>query len=80
MRDYRRIHTMDKRIMTLQTFKDFEQQIPPAVICRVHKSFMVSIDKIESIERDRIRIKDVFIPISETYKKTFFERINYIKK
>jgi two-component system LytT family response regulator len=80
MRDYRRIHTIDKRIMTLQTFKDFELQIPPAVICRVHKSFMVSIDKIESIERDRIRIKEELIPISETYKKTFFELINYMKK
>lgn len=79
MRDYRRIHTAEKRIMTLQTFKDFEQQIPPAVICRVHKSFMVSIDKIESIERDRIRIKEVFIPISETYKKAFFDQINYKK-
>jgi two-component system LytT family response regulator len=37
---------------------------------------MVGIDKIESIERDRIKIKDVLIPISETYKKSFFELIN----
>ena len=35
-----------------------------------------TIDKIESIERDRIKIKDILIPISETYKKTFFELIN----
>lgn len=77
MRDYRRIHTTDKRIMTLQTFKDFEQQIPPNIICRVHKSYMVSLDKIVSIERDRIKIKDVLIPISETYKKQFLELINW---
>ena len=32
--------------------------------------------KIESIERDRIKIKEVLIPISETYKKSFFELIN----
>jgi hypothetical protein len=37
---------------------------------------MVGIDKIESIERDRIKIMDVMIPISETYKKSFFELIN----
>ncbi len=79
MRDYRRIHTTDKRIMTLQTFKDFEQEIPPSFICRVHKSFMVAVDKIESIERDRIKIKDTLIPISETYKKTFFSVINLKK-
>ena len=76
MRDYRRIHTIDKRIMTLQTFKEFEQEISPSIICRVHKSFMISIDKIESIERDRIKIKDVLIPISETYKNIFLAIIN----
>ena len=76
MRDYRRIHTVDKKIMTLQTFKELEDEIPTSIVCRVHKSFMVNIDKIESIERDRIKIKDVLIPISETYKKSFFEVIN----
>ena len=76
MRDYRRIHTDGKRIMTLQTFRDFEQEIPKNVICRVHKSFMVSLEKIESVERDQIKIKNILIPISETYKKEFFELIN----
>lgn len=80
MRDYRRIHTLDKRIMTLQTFKHFEQQIPSRIICRVHKSFMVSLDKIISIEKDRIKIKDVLIPISETYKREFLSLINYSSK
>ena len=80
MRDYRRIHTNDKRIMTLQTFKDFELEIPSNIICRVHKSFMVSLDKIVSVERDRIKIKDVLIPISETYKKDFYELINHSSK
>lgn len=77
MRDYRRIHTINKRIMTLQTFGDFEQEIPPEIICRVHKSFMVALDKIDSIERDRIKIREALIPISDTYRKAFFERIHY---
>jgi two-component system LytT family response regulator len=80
MRDYRRIHTATKKIMTLQTFKDFEKEIPSTVICRVHKSYMVAIDKIESVERDRIKLKDVLIPISDTYRKSFFELINHAGK
>ncbi len=76
MRDYRRIHTNEKKIMTLQTFKDLELEIPQSIVCRVHKSFMISLDKIESIERDRIKIKDVLIPISETYKKEFISLIS----
>lgn len=77
MRDYRRIHTMGKRIMTLQTFTEFERQIPPNILCRVHKSYMVSLDKIDSIEKGGIRIKDQIIPISETYKQKFFALINH---
>lgn len=80
MKDYRRIHTLNKRIMTLQTFNDFEKEISPGIICRVHKSFMVALDKIESIERGLIKIKDILIPISETYRQTFYDLINYSAK
>lgn len=75
MRDYRRIHTINKRIMTLQNFSELEKIIPPNLVCRVHKSFMVGINKIESIERSRIKIADQYIPISETYKEHFFHVI-----
>lgn len=80
MRDYRRIHTTSKRIMTLQTFTEFERQIPPNIVCRVHKSFMVSLDKIDSIEKNGIKIKDQIIPLSETYKQRFFNLINHPAK
>jgi DNA-binding LytR/AlgR family response regulator len=76
MKDYRKIHTTGKHIMTLQTFNDFEKEISSSLICRVHKSFMVSLDKIESIERDRIKIGNTLIPISGTYKEIFYELIN----
>lgn len=77
MRDYRRIHTESKRIMTLQTFKELEQKISADIICRVHKSYMVSLDKIELIEHNLIKIKDKLIPVSETYRKEFFNLINH---
>ena len=76
MRDYRRIHTVNKRIMTLQNFSEFEKLIPSNLVCRVHKSFMVALNKIETIERSRIKIADQLIPISETYKVAFFHLIN----
>ncbi len=75
MRDYRRIHTLDKRIMTLQNFKEFERIIPSNLVCRVHKSYMVSLSKVDSIERSRIKIGNQLIPISETYKAHFFQLI-----
>ena len=76
MRDYRRIHTTSKRIMTLQTFTEFERQIPTNILCRVHKSYMVSLDKIDSIEKRGLKIRDRIIPISDTYKEKFFALVN----
>lgn len=76
MRDYLRIHTINKKIMTLQNFSEIEKLIPPNIVCRVHKSFMVALNKIDSIERNRIKIADQLIPISETYKEIFFQLIN----
>lgn len=76
MRDYRRIHTINKKIMTLQTFAEFERQISPKIVCRVHKSFMVALAQIDSVEKSEIKIKDKIIPISETYKERFFALIN----
>ena len=76
MRDYLRIHTTTKKIMTLQSFNELEQLIPAHLICRVHKSYMVAVNKIESIERSRIKIADQLIPVSETYKDAFLQLIN----
>jgi two-component system, LytTR family, response regulator len=80
MRDYRKIHAAGRRLLTLQTFAEFERRIPPNIICRVHKSFMVSLDKIDSIEKGRIKLKDWVIPISETYREQFFNLINHSTK
>jgi len=77
MRDYRRIHTAAKKIMTLQTFAELERQIPPKIICRVHKSYMVALAQIDAVEKNGIKIKDKIIPISETYRKNFFALINH---
>ena len=76
MRDYRRIHTTSKRIMTLQNFSELEKLLPANLVCRVHKSYMVSIGKIEQIERSRINISNQVIPISETYRKHFFSQVS----
>lgn len=76
MRDYRRIHTLDSRIMTLQNFKELERLIPANIVCRVHKSYMVALDKIMSIERSRINIPGQTIPISDTYRSEFFQLIS----
>lgn len=76
MGEYRRIFTTTKQIMTLQTFTELEQLFAPEIICRVHKSHMVALNKIDAVERNRIKIGSKLISISETYKSTFINLIH----
>jgi DNA-binding LytR/AlgR family response regulator len=76
MGDYRKIHTCVKKIMTLETFKELESKLPSDQFIRVHKSYLVSLNKIESIERDRIKIQKDLIPISETFRENFYLSIS----
>ena len=75
MRDYRRIHTAGKPIMTLQTFGELEQAIPPGRVCRIHKSYLVALDKIDSVGRETVRIGRTELPVSDTYRKAFLAMI-----
>ncbi|MBL7770621.1 MAG: response regulator transcription factor [Flavipsychrobacter sp.] len=73
MRDYRKLHLVNNRkIMTLQTFREFEQELAGTSICRVHKSYMVALGKIDTIDKDGIRMGTVSIPVSDTYRSHFF--------
>jgi DNA-binding LytR/AlgR family response regulator len=75
MGDYRNVQISSKKILTLQTFTELEKELPKDKFCRVHKSFIVAIDKINSIERNRIKINDTLIPISDNYKEKFYSLI-----
>jgi DNA-binding LytR/AlgR family response regulator len=78
MGDYRKIVTEKKRIMTLQSFSELNVLLPQDGFCRVHNSFIVSLDKIEKIERNRIYIKDKVIPVSNLYGKDFYHKIKAV--
>lgn len=73
--DYQSIVTNKGKIMTLQNFAKLQSSLPANIFIRVHKSFIVSLRQIEKIERNRIRIGEKSIPISETYKDKFFQVI-----
>jgi two-component system, LytTR family, response regulator len=75
MKDYLRVVCTGKKIMTLQSFAKIEESLPADKFCRVHKSFIVAMNKIKSVERGVILIADQRIPVSNTYKDAFFARI-----
>lgn len=73
--DYVAVHTQSGRILTLENMKDLEQELPGGAFLRVHRSYIVSLSKVEYIERNRIVINGERIPVSDSYKKMVAERI-----
>ncbi len=76
LKDYISIFTPTERIITLQIMKKMEDALPEKHFVRVHKSYIVALDKIDSIERSRIWIKDKIIPVGDTYRDQFFKLID----
>lgn len=77
LKDYIKIYTStsSKPIVTRMTMKAIEEKLPIPDCYRVHKSFIVSLDKIESIRNLKIKIGNAQIPISESYSEGFFKTI-----
>jgi DNA-binding LytR/AlgR family response regulator len=73
LKNYVSIYTKTQRIVTLQVMKQLEEILPTNRFVRVHKSYIIALDKINSIERQEIYIKDRVIPIGITYQEQFFK-------
>lgn len=75
MKDYLRIVVVKEKVMTLQSFSKLIPALPSGKFVRVHKSFVVSLDAVDSVEKSKIRIGDQLIPISETYRESFLKLV-----
>ncbi len=75
LKDYIKIFTKEKTVLTLMPLKMMEGKLPSDKFVRVHRSYIVSISKIDSIERSRIIIGDNWIPIGDYYKDEFQKRL-----
>lgn len=73
LKDYLKYYTVnsEKPILSLKSMKSLEEELPERYFMRVHRSFMVNLKKITTIERNRIVFGDKYIPISEKYKENF---------
>jgi two-component system LytT family response regulator len=80
MKDYLKIVTTQNKIHILQSFKRMLEILPSADFVLTHKSFVVALSKIENIERNRIKIGDNLIPISEPLKTKFYEAIDRLNR
>lgn len=74
--DYIKIHSDNRTLMVYGSLTGFEEKLPSDRFLRIHKSYVVSLSKIEYIEGNQIRINATFLPISLKYRDELMARLN----
>jgi DNA-binding LytR/AlgR family response regulator len=75
LKNYVSVFMPGQRLVTYQTLRDLEAQLPQPPFYRVHKSYIISVDKIRMVDGHTIYIQDTAIPIGETYREGFYKMI-----
>ncbi len=73
MGDYVRVKTTEQKLIVHQTLQKMTEQLPPHEFRRIHKSFVISVRKVEYIEGNIVRVAGSEIPIGQTYRADFLQ-------
>lgn len=76
--DYIKLHLQNNTIITRETITSIEAKLPKNDFIRIHRSFIVSISKIDSFTNEFIEVKNNAIPISRSYKKDVLSRLENV--
>lgn len=81
LKDYIKIHLKIQKfpVVCRMTMKLIEEKLPSTEFQRIHKSFIVSLKKVESIRNQKIKIGENHIPLSDNYSEQFYQTIGYQK-
>lgn len=73
MKDYVKVFLKDepKPVLSISSLKTMESKLPAVQFMRVHRSFIVNLKRVDTIERSRIVFGPAYIPVSEAYKPVF---------
>ncbi len=75
LKNYVAIHLVDRQIITYNTLKNIEECLPTSMFIKTHQSHILSLAHITKTDSNSVYIKDIDIPIGDTFKKAFFDRI-----
>lgn len=76
--DYIKIHIPNKIIITRETITSIEAKLPKSNFIRIHRSFIASLDKIDSFTNEFVEVKNKALPISRSYKKDVLHRLENV--
>jgi two-component system, LytTR family, response regulator LytT len=78
LKDYVKVYLKNepKPVLSINSMKNLEAKLPESKFMRVHRSFIVNLDRVEVVERSRIVFGRVYIPVSDQYKEKFQRFLN----
>jgi DNA-binding LytR/AlgR family response regulator len=80
LKDYVIIRTEKGRVITLQTMKSLEDKLPPKLFRRIHRSFIVNLDKVDAIQGNMVEMTEKgqpkHLPIGKNYRDELLDLIN----
>lgn len=76
--DYVTIHSDERKYVVNITMKKVEEKLSSASFCRIHRSFIVNLNKIDKIEENIVIIKNKTFPVSRSNKRDLYDRINLL--
>lgn len=77
MKDYLRIVTTSEKVMTLLSFAKLMPKLPADRFLRIHKSYVVSLSAIDSIEKGKLKLGETYLPVSDSYKPALDEYVKH---
>lgn len=70
------IHTEKEQLVTYNTLKKIQQSLPEENFIKIHKSYIVALNKIEKTDNFEVWINRKDLPLGDTYRTEFFKKIN----
>lgn len=78
MREYVALHTPARRLIVYQSMKKLAEMLASRGFFRIHKSYIVSLDHIESVYGNTVQVAGKELPIGKSYKEAFMERLEML--
>ncbi|RYZ23302.1 MAG: response regulator transcription factor [Chitinophagaceae bacterium] len=75
LRDYVAVHTAAGKTLHLESLRTLEGMLPSSRFMRIHKSYLIALDKIRYIERNGVTIAGQTLPIGNTYRDAFVKKV-----
>ena len=79
LRDFIKVHTAQKVFIASERISYMEEKLPDSKFARIHKSYIVALDKINSVHAEQVMIGAIAIPIGRVYKNEFQKKMLWSK-